>query len=87
MGCYRGGDDPAPAMQLLDRALSTALDDKDRAQAHFFRGMGFRAIEDEERAMAEFKAAVAADPAFPPPHLAMKADQPRTGERPRQAGA
>lgn len=71
MGCFRGGDDPAPALAHLDRALAIPLEERDRAQAHFFRGMAYRALEDEDRAVLEFKAAIAADATFAPPHMAL----------------
>jgi glyoxylase-like metal-dependent hydrolase (beta-lactamase superfamily II)/Tfp pilus assembly protein PilF len=87
MSCYRGGDDPAPAFAYLDRALQQPLDERDKAQAHFFRGMGFRACEDEERAQAEFRQAIAADATFPPPHMAIAAGDDRANAGPRRAGA
>jgi len=86
MGCYRGGDDPAHAFGFLDRALATPLEERDRAQAHFFRGMAFRAKEDEASAQAEFKLAVAADASFPPPHMAMMATELQPVEAIRASG-
>jgi Tfp pilus assembly protein PilF len=86
MGCYRGGDDPAPALAYLDRARQLPLVERDRSQAHFFRGTAFRSLEDEDRAQGEFRHAVAADPSFPPPHMTMMAPETVPVEAVRQAG-
>lgn len=86
MGCFRGGDDPAPALVHLNRALELPLEERDRAQAHFFRGMGFRALEDEEKAVAEFKSAIAADATFAPPHMALAPSEMQPVEAIRASG-
>lgn len=86
MGCFRGGDDPAPALAHLDQALELPLEERDLAQAHFFRGMAYRALEDEERAVAELKAAVAADATFAPPHMALAPSEMQPVEAIRASG-
>ena len=86
MGCFRGGDDPAPAFAHLNRAMNLPLEERDRAQAHFFRGMAFRALEDEEKAVAELKAAIAADATFAPPHMALAPSELQPVEAIRASG-
>lgn len=71
MMAYRGGDDPGRGMALLEKAVPLASG-RERAEAEFYRGMGFRRLGDEAAAHRQFDAALKLDPAFMPAHLALQ---------------
>jgi tetratricopeptide (TPR) repeat protein len=80
MMAYRGGDDPRAGMELLRRAVAAIhelplLNSNTRlqAEAEFYLGMGARRLHDEPAAHAQFRKALALDPAFMPAVLASQA--------------
>ncbi|MBI3252703.1 MAG: MBL fold metallo-hydrolase [Candidatus Omnitrophica bacterium] len=70
MMAYRGGDDPARGMALLEKAMETNPAARAGAEAQFYLGMGFRRLGDEARARARFQKALTLDPTFMPARLA-----------------
>jgi glyoxylase-like metal-dependent hydrolase (beta-lactamase superfamily II) len=72
MMAYRGGEDPAAGMELLESALAAGADGRARAEAEFYLGMGYRRLGDESRALAQFEKALLADPAFMPAIMASR---------------
>ena len=73
MMAYRGGDDPAAGMKLLEKARSLAEDTRSKAEAEFYLGMGFRRLGREIEAKLEFQKALSFDPSFMPARLADQA--------------
>lgn len=70
MMAYRGGEDPAPGMRLLEKAAANAVKGRPAAEAEFYMGMGFRRLGDEPKAKERFKRALALDAFFMPARLA-----------------
>ena len=70
MMAYRGGDDPKPGMNLLKKIIDQNIQGRERTEAEFYLGIGFRRLGDEASALAQFKKALRFDPAFMPAHLA-----------------
>ena len=70
MMAYRGGDDPKPGMDLLRKVIEFKTQGRERAEAEFYVGIGYRRLGDETKARAQFQKAIQFDPAFMPAHLA-----------------
>ncbi len=70
MMAYRGGDDPAHGMKLLEKARDLAKDARPKAEAEFYLGMGFRRLHREADAKLQFQKALKLDPSFMPARLA-----------------
>ncbi|HTL70836.1 MAG TPA: MBL fold metallo-hydrolase [Candidatus Eisenbacteria bacterium] len=70
MMAYRGGDDPAEGMKLLETVVSLCPAGRPRAEAEFYLGIGHRRLGDEARALRQFARALEFDPAFMPARLA-----------------
>ena len=67
---HRNGDDPAPGLQYIRRALDLNLTNTQLAQAYLCVGLAHRTNGDETQAKAIFSKAIAADPKFMPAQLA-----------------
>jgi len=74
MGAFRNGDDPTLAMELLRRALKVPMEPAEEAKAHFFLGICYRALEQENEAQACFKKALELDPTYAPARMATMDD-------------
>ena len=74
MGAFRNGDDPTLAMELLRRALKVPMEPAEEAKAHFFLGICYRALEQEDQAVACFKKALELDPTYAPARMATMDD-------------
>lgn len=74
MGAFRNGDDPTLAMELLRRALKIPMEPAEEAKAHFFLGICYRALEQENEAQACFKKALELDPTYAPARMATMDD-------------
>lgn len=72
MMAYRGGDDPAAGMKLLETVVEMKPGGRPEAEAQFYLGMGYRRLGDETRARQQFQKAVSLDPSFMPARLAMQ---------------
>lgn len=70
MMAYRGGDDPSEGMKLLRRVIEKKSAGRERAEAEFYLGIGFRRLGDETSALRQFKKALEFDPSFMPARLA-----------------
>jgi glyoxylase-like metal-dependent hydrolase (beta-lactamase superfamily II) len=75
MGAFRNGDDPTEAMMLLERALALPMEPAEEAKARFFLGICYRAMEREDLAVECFNKALALDPSYAPPRMAMMSDE------------
>ena len=67
---YRNGDDPAPGLAYIHRALNLPLTDTQLAQAYFSIGLANRTNGAEAEAKAALAKAIKADPKFMPAQLA-----------------
>lgn len=67
---YRNGDDPAPGLAYIQRALSLPLTDTQLAQAYFSVGLANRTNGSETEAKAALARAIKADPTYMPAQLA-----------------
>ena len=67
---YRNGDDPAPGLAYIHRALNLPLTDSQLAQAYFSIGLANRTNGAEAEAKAALAKAIKADPKFMPAQLA-----------------
>ena len=67
---YRNGDDPAPGLTYIYRALNLPLTDTQVAQAYFSIGLANRTNGAETEAKAALARAIKADPTFMPAQLA-----------------
>ena len=67
---HRNGDDPAPGLRYIRRALNLNLTNTQLAQAYLCVGLAHRTNGDETQAKAIFSKAIAADPKFMPAQLA-----------------
>lgn len=67
---HRNGDDPAPGLRYIRRALDLNLTDTQLAQAYFCLGLAHRTNGDESQAKLAFAKAIAADPKYMPAQLA-----------------
>ena len=71
MMAYRGGDDPAGGMKILESVAAMRPGRRTEAEAEFYLGMGYRRLGDEQKAEARFRKAQGLDPGFMPARLAM----------------
>jgi tetratricopeptide (TPR) repeat protein len=71
MMAYRGGDDPAEGMKILQKALEQKPGGRQEAEIRFYLGMGYRRLGKEVDAKTHFQKAVLADPAFTLPKIAL----------------
>ncbi len=67
---YRNGDDPAPGLAYIHRALNLPLTDTQLAQAYFSIGLANRTNGAEAEAKAALAKAIKANPKFMPAQLA-----------------
>lgn len=67
---YRNGDDPAPGLAYIHRALGLRLTDTQLAQAYFSMGLANRTNGAETDAKAALARAIKADPTYMPAQLA-----------------
>lgn len=67
---YRNGDDPAPGLSYIHRALNLPLTDTQLAQAYFSIGLANRTNGAETEAKTALARAIKADPKFMPAQLA-----------------
>jgi len=51
------------------------MEPSEEAKAHFFLGICYRALEQEEKAQACFKKALEQDPSYAPPRMALLSDE------------
>jgi tetratricopeptide (TPR) repeat protein len=51
------------------------MEPPEEAKAHFFLGICYRALEQEDEAQACFKKALELDPTYAPPRMAMMSDE------------
>lgn len=70
MMAYRSGDDPDPGMKFLEKARDLARSARQKAEAEFYLGMGFRRLHRETDAKLQFQKALVLDPSFMPARLA-----------------
>ena len=75
MGAFRNGDDPGEAMKILDRALYLPLEPEEEAKAQFYMGICYRALEQEDKAVAYFKKSLELDSGYAPARMAMMSDE------------
>lgn len=73
MMAFRGGEDPSPGMDLLERARQLKPAGRLLAETEFYLGIGHRRLGDEASAKSQFEKALRSDPAFMPAVLASQA--------------
>ncbi|MBI2194206.1 MAG: MBL fold metallo-hydrolase [Planctomycetes bacterium] len=73
MMAYRNGDDPAPGVASIRKAIECGLDIRGQAQAHFFLGMAERTLGREREAKAFFHQALSLDARYAQAALALRA--------------
>jgi len=70
LSAFRNGDDPAPGMDSIYKALVCGIDGTQLAQAYFSIGLAHRTNSDEKLAREAFAQAIAVDPSFMPAQFA-----------------
>lgn len=70
LSAFRNGDDPAPGLESVYKALVSGLEGTQIAQAYFSIGLAHRTNADEKNAKEAFTQAIAVDPSFMPAQFA-----------------